>query len=254
MCASAMYVAFDDCQTSVGTSVTAETVTLSPTLADKAHELICEIVGAWNVGSNITQEVRGAVRQWLVDVADFEQANIARPSNLDLNWALARVKEYRAAGPKGGRMPYQRAMLAMADEIDRLEALKSAFAHDAAMYGAKLADVETSGELEQLRQLAQIVRENRNLAYDGTAARALVFSIDNRLTEKANECRHGVSMDFNCNGCSDSGEDPRAQLKTDEQRAALDARLAGRPRKPVDLDEVGTPHLDETPPAPRNEP
>jgi hypothetical protein len=40
-------------------------------------------------------------------------------------------------------------------------------------------------------------------------------------------------------------------VKTNEQRAALDARLAGRPRKPVDLDEVGIPHLDETPPAPR---
>lgn len=42
-------------------------------------------------------------------------------------------------------------------------------------------------------------------------------------------------------------------VKTNEQRAALDARLAGRPRKPVDLDEVGTPHLDETTPGPRNE-
>lgn len=53
--------------------MTSNLVSLSPELADKAHGLICEIVGAWNVGSIVTHEVRGAVRQWLVDVADFAQ-------------------------------------------------------------------------------------------------------------------------------------------------------------------------------------
>jgi hypothetical protein len=48
-------------------------VRLSPELADKAHSLICEIVNAWNVGSIVTLEVRGAVRQWLIDVADYAQ-------------------------------------------------------------------------------------------------------------------------------------------------------------------------------------
>ena len=27
------------------------------------------------------------------------------------------------------------------------------------------------------------------------------------------ECRHGVSMDFSCNGCSDSGNDPRRRIR-----------------------------------------
>lgn len=47
-----------------------EATELPLSLADRAHGLLCEIVGAWNRGSIVTAEVRGAVRQWLVDVAD----------------------------------------------------------------------------------------------------------------------------------------------------------------------------------------
>lgn len=44
-------------------------VSMSPELADKAHELICQLVGSF--GDGISYELQHDFRQWLVDVADY---------------------------------------------------------------------------------------------------------------------------------------------------------------------------------------
>jgi hypothetical protein len=87
-------------------------VRMSPELADKVHSLICEVVGAWNIGSVVTHEVRGAVRQWLIDVADYELAkHRAAPEPPAAHIALikrieALSKLRREAGQYGTELDY----------------------------------------------------------------------------------------------------------------------------------------------------
>jgi hypothetical protein len=67
----------------------------------------------------------------------------AQTSKDDLAKGLEWTEKFRQEPPLR-RMPYQQWMIAMADEISRLDELKSAFAHDAAMYGAQLEGLKRS--------------------------------------------------------------------------------------------------------------
>lgn len=44
--------------------------------------------------------------------------------------------------------------------------------------------------------------------------RALLSAFDALIARLETECRHGVSMEHNCNGCSDSGDDPRTAAQS----------------------------------------
>ena len=69
------------------------------------------------------------------------------------------------------------------------------------------ATFSTGPVTANLKAIRRLVAEGRAEIISETTQR-LVFHLVPRT-----ECRHGVSLDHDCNGCSDSGDDPRKAVR-----------------------------------------